>query len=105
VKIEITNLTRSTFVFPVFLPSEKKGGPMIQDHENDIVVGDRNNTDELYETYGVTPSRRCPPCTVVVDQSVIDGLQPSVRKAFDALVTGDPVRKIKPSLRVQSVAA
>lgn len=102
--VEITNLTRSTFVFPVFRP-QVAGFPLVALDAEDIVLGDRNNTDELYETYAIPRSRRCPPASVVVKQSQIDALVPNVRAAFDALVTGDPVRKVKPSLRVQAVAA
>jgi hypothetical protein len=105
-KIEIQNLTRSTFWFPAFrtIAGGKGEKPeIVADPDRDIVIGDRANNDELKEANpDVVFDRRCPPAVVTVEQSQIDSLVPNVRKVFDALVAGDPVRKIRPSLKLQA---
>ena len=109
-KVEIENLTRSTWIFPAFKPGAQKGDEPIPDPDNDIIVGDRNNTAELFAAKGVEPCRKWPLNTVVVDQKQIDALPPTVRKVFEACLVGDPGRKIDgrlsplaPSLRIRPV--
>lgn len=105
-KVEIENLSRSTLIFPAY---REEAGSLVPDYDHDIVVGDRENTEELFTAKGVTPSRRHPLKSTLVDQEQIDRLHPNVKRVFDACIKGDPDRKVDgkrmplaPSIRLRA---
>lgn len=83
--IRIENRKRSTWVFEAWKPLVKDG-PLVQDHENDLVIGDSANTAEVMKSHGAAYSRRCPSPIVTVPKARIDAMPPGDRKVFEALV-------------------
>lgn len=93
-KLEIENRTRSTFVFSAFREVKgARGKPrLVHDHENDVVIGDRELTPEKMEAKGAVYSRKVPPPSVEVPEEWLAGLHPSQRAYFDGLVAADQIR-------------